>query len=234
MSDDKMEIACCNKCKESFNCEILFAKHTSLDHIDYGYIEKRVHYIIKCPKCNNIFFKEKTEFMDKQNNDSNDIFEDYFPNQESEISNKIYEICVMLTRIKHKSVLIHLLHEIRKAFDSNSYMIIAMGIRTCIDIICRQLTGNKVNGYRNSIRLCIDKGFISQNQFDIINPVIELGNESVHNDYMPNKIEVELAMQVVLNITESQLIHADVVKEVLTEKINQNKRMTNFNNHIEE
>ncbi|MDR2893655.1 MAG: DUF4145 domain-containing protein [Deltaproteobacteria bacterium] len=219
---NKQEIGCCNKCKESFKCDILFSFSRNIEHVDYEYSLSRTYFILKCPNCTNIFFKRLSEFITTDTNDDG-TYVDIYPQQANELREIIHNICVMLVKNGHRKwALIQLLHELNNALDNRAYMLASMGIRTSIDMICRKLIG--INGYsfKQNIEKCRTNGFLSQSQLDILKPVIELGHGSVHRDYKPDESEVKIAMKVVLNLIETHIIHANVIKSVLRKHLREN------------
>jgi hypothetical protein len=90
-----------------------------------------------------------------------------------------------------------LLNEIYSALDNRLYTLASAGIRTAIDRLIVEMIGD-IGTFKSKLSSLQKKGIVNNDEFDLMDSIIDAGSASVHRGYSPTQ-DIVIAM---LEITE--------------------------------
>jgi len=217
-NDSKGEmIQChCNHCGLKTNHSILLNYHDSWQEYEIGYPNYEDGYsidghddyqIIKCNGCNTITFRKNrwcSEFQDEVDNDS---YEELYP--QSEKSRKQFSnMPFNLNTIYEETVV---------AFNSNNFILCAIGIRAMIEGICQDKR-IEARTLQEKIAKCKENGLISQHQQDALHLLRFLGNSAAHELQKPTEIEINAAFDIIEHMIEDLYELPEKSKQIKTKE----------------
>lgn len=89
-----------------------------------------------------------------------------------------------------------LLDEIYPAISMEMRALAAMGLRTVIDMACNKLVGD-LRGFEEKLDALLEKGFINQNEREILAIAVDVGSASAHRGHTPNKEDLNTLLDIV-------------------------------------
>ncbi|HEX5357801.1 MAG TPA: DUF4145 domain-containing protein [Aquabacterium sp.] len=88
-----------------------------------------------------------------------------------------------------------LMREIHVAQHLGLMALSAMGIRAVIDVTADHILDAKILRFDEKLGRLLDAGHLTQQQFDCINAVVELGHAAAHRAHVPETSDVQLMLE---------------------------------------
>lgn len=215
-----MEKSYCYYCNRETNCEQIFetdeliqpkilVRNDNGDENKYLYtIELHTISICKCLGCGRLHVVHSYNGINiNKNKEKNERIYTDPPKQEFKLANFVQELPIEYFK---------LFVQINKALNEEMYWLACIGIRTILDTYMTSILGDN-GGFNQKIKTMRDKGFITNNQHELLEVVIDAGNASAHRGYTPTKETMKQIMQIVNNIFENTILDRkakSIIKEV--------------------
>lgn len=206
----------CNKCTADRKQEILHVEATSWDERldEETYVSGWDKYeMLKCCGCENVSLRHKSSFSEEYDEHGNPfVAVNYYPPliDRREPS--------WLYKLSSKNRFIYeLFKEIYIALPNNSVRLATMGLRALIEHVMIDKVGDN-GSFSNNLDQFQKKGFISQIQSAVLEPVLEAGHAAMHRSFVPSTSDLLAIIDITENIVESIYINEHRVKHLL-EKI---------------
>lgn len=216
MAEKSIEKFFCNRCKGQTRHFVRSEYETIYDD-EHGYTSLTArHCIIECCGCGNIAFVKKTHFSEDLGR-----FKDPATGQEYYEALWDEEIYPPVTYRSPPpwfddlpdDTLREISGEIYKSLQSGSHYLATFGSRTLIDRLIVLTVGDQ-GSFPKGLQTLQDRGMLSLQERDILDPVVEAGNAAAHRGWAPNKEQ----LTVILDTVEG-LIHRLLVLPALTEEL---------------
>lgn len=216
----------CKKCRINTNHGIL-AKHEENFPAENGFVEEEVYMISICLGCDTVNFvvtytnSSMIRYFGPDDDDNEQIY-DYivFPSQPKEET--IYLNSHRERAFNNLPEMLQVLyHEVIIAYNSQMYLLAAIGLRMLVEGVCKDLdikdgpvldqeTGNnKCNDKGEEVRSknlvgqingMIEKGVIVQTQARILHEIRDLGNQTAHELIRPKEKIILSAITIIEDI----------------------------------
>jgi hypothetical protein len=98
-----------------------------------------------------------------------------------------------------------LMWEVHFAVNKELSALPSMGLRAVVDWVCNDKVGD-VGGLSRKLNVLTEQGYITQNDKEIIENVIEVGHASVHRSHFPRPVELELVVRIIEHLLEGVYI----------------------------
>lgn len=125
----------------------------------------------------------------------------------------------------HDCSIFDLMYEISIALQNDAPRLATMGIRALLEIVMIDSVGDNGN-FTANLKAFQDKGYISQKQKDVIEPIIEAGHATIHRSFSPTKTDVVQLMDVTESIIEAIYINELRVKKLAGKIPKRQKKVT--------
>ena len=207
----------CRNCKTKTNHDFIFNEEYPGSYTDsfldtFSYCD--TYQIVRCCGCDNVSFVHIycDESMVYRISDD-EIFED------SEV--KIYPPIEKYTKLdlprKHVPRPVSKLYfEVLKSFENDMPTLAAIGLRTLLDNICDNLNVDTQDlDLIQKIKVLLDEGLISQNDFNILDGIRLIGNNSVHKHIAYDIETLDIALNVIEQLLKNVYIIRNTAKAAL-------------------
>lgn len=216
MSETTIEKFFCNKCKGKTNHFIRssYEKTDTDDHDGTSRIQRVL--IIECCGCEHLALVKKTHFSEHIDYGSHPVTGEMTM---TELWDEViyppvtYRASPTWFDDLPDPTLRAISEEIYKSLQTGSHYLATFGSRTLIDRLIVLTVGDKRN-FSEGLNALKDEGKISENERNILKPVIEAGNAAAHRGWAPTKDQ----LAVILDTVEG-LIHRLLVLPKLTEEL---------------
>jgi hypothetical protein len=91
--------------------------------------------------------------------------------------------------------------EVYQAISLGLNAIAMMGLRAIIDKYANDKVGD-INGFAKKLVVLKEKSFINQQQYDLLEVVVDAGNASSHRGFRPSKAHLKACLQIVEHLLE--------------------------------
>lgn len=192
----------CNLCRIETTYRVIFTHPVIIEENNDGDVDENFYNIIQCQGCESVRFQHLFEC--RQPNDPPSPYERIYPADASRdypawLSDFIIQPVGQNLGISPLSTL---LLEIYSAVNGRSLRIALMGIRSLIEQIMIQSSGDQ-GSFRRNLENFHAKGHISSTQKTILEHALEAGHASIHRSYDPSINEVNTALDITENLIES-------------------------------
>jgi hypothetical protein len=100
-----------------------------------------------------------------------------------------------------------LMEEIYSALQNDSRRLAAMGIRALLELVMIEQVGDSGQIGKN-VNLFLEKGFVAKINEEIFRfQLIEAGHAAMHRQYVPEKADIEVLMQITESLIETIYVH---------------------------
>tara|TARA_Y100001972_G_C7600041_1_gene300673 strand:+ start:244 stop:846 length:603 start_codon:yes stop_codon:yes gene_type:complete len=181
---------------------VIFTHSVVIEENDDGDVDENFYNIIQCQGCESVRFQHLFEC--RQPDDPPRPYERIYP----EDALRHYPVWLSDFIIQPigqnlgTSGLSSLLLEVYSAVNNRSFRIALMGIRSLIEKIMIQSSGDQ-GSFRKNLENFHTKGHISSTQRTILEHALEAGHASIHRFYDPSINEVNTALDITENLIES-------------------------------
>lgn len=217
----------CRTCKNR-NHHGIIKSHEESSNVPWDISYQHFYYIVQCLGCDTVSFV--SEYGDESMIDLDEFgdqrhFTDItvYPEEPRTEKNSKYEPHVKSDLIKTPEPIQMMYSQIVSAFNMQSYLLAAVGLRMLIEGICKDLSIQDgylldENGVKKTkkdspdeviskslegkINRLVEKGIVVQNQANILHQVREIGNASAHELQTPKRKTVILAIEILEKILE--------------------------------
>ncbi|MED0676326.1 DUF4145 domain-containing protein [Aneurinibacillus thermoaerophilus] len=207
----------CSKCRQETNHGIIKEyKLKSGSYDDFQWIDE--YYIVQCLGCDTVAFVRKygDESMQYFNEDGEAFwYDDYTVYPEKPIENKTPTVHIQaknFVNLTNHENLNLLYRQIVDAFNSSSFLLCSVGLRTLVEAICKNenviggmVTNEKGELVRSTklvgkINGLVEKGLITQSQSEVLHQIRELGNYATHEIVQPKRKTLVDGIEVIEHI----------------------------------
>lgn len=162
------EIVYCRNCKNSTNHDVLYGKCYSCEE---GF-EDHCYYVLKCCGCSEVTFLHKTKYWDNSEPKMN-IYPECKPDDHEKAD--LWEIPKKLEHLYTESI---------KSYNSECYVLCAVGLRSIIEGICKNKNVSGGNLY-SQIESLASVGQVIAEEVDTLHFIRNMGNKSIHEIEIP-------------------------------------------------
>lgn len=107
-----------------------------------------------------------------------------------------------------------LLREIYVALDNDQQRLAAMGVRALLEHIMLDKVGDR-GSFAANVTAFVDEGHLATNDRpDFEKALLELGHATMHRNFLPNKEDLAVAMDMTENLIARLYVHPDAAKTV--------------------
>jgi len=104
--------------------------------------------------------------------------------------------------------IVELFREIYSALHNNSLRLAVMGIRALIEhLMIREVKDN--GSFKKNIEAFQNAGYLSKNQRETIEPILEAGHAAIHRGYEPSPEDVLTVIEVTESLVETIYVHSE-------------------------
>jgi hypothetical protein len=103
--------------------------------------------------------------------------------------------------------IVGLLHEIYTALHNDSRRLAVMGARALLEHIMISKVGDNGSFIKN-LKAFETQGYLSVNQREIIEPILEAGHASIHRGFHPSVEDVQTVIQITESLVETTYVHS--------------------------
>jgi hypothetical protein len=161
-------------------------------HVSWG----DTYYVLECCGCESVkllqdsWFSEDTDFEGRPI-----LHQTYYP---SSIFRPLPRWFGLLDSEWHISKLVR---ETYQALQNDAPSLAAMGVRAVIEAIMIDKVGD--NGtFKGNLKAFQEKGYISSFQLENLEAALELGHASIHRGFIPEKHQIEVALDILENLVQ--------------------------------
>ncbi len=201
----------CNRCSGKKN-HVVLNEHRFYEEEDDGFWYECLYQIIQCAGCDQIKFRSKSTDSESWDEECSyySRIKLYPPAIQRELPEWHDEIAL--------PGLYQVMQETYTALQNDSYILATVGIRTIIDLVITDKIGD-VGGFQTKLKELVKRKIINEDEKDIINYVIELGNASAHRAYHPDSKVVTPAIDIIEAILERLYVYPNKVSQLKSKSI---------------
>lgn len=194
----------CNTCQGETKQEVLHSEEIRIrDDDDYGIWVDNIYEMLKCRGCGSITLKQTQ--WDSENYDNIPDFY-YYPPSTSRPEPKW--ISDLNRRNDEQNYIRDLIKEIYSSLHNHNHRLATMGIRALIEHTMIKKIGDN-GSFLNNLNVFMENGFISKNQKDRLNTVLEAGHATIHRSYSPATEDIHTCIDITESVVESVYIHPE-------------------------
>lgn len=200
----------CNLCMGERNHTCLFTKTQRDEELDddgyVAYSEMSQYILAECNGCESISLVvhyDHTGAIDT-------IIDQYPPRRLRKEPKWLFNLMLSEIGEPHKY---DFLKEIYTALTNNAPRLAVIGIRSLLEHILIEKSGDQGNFYKNLDKFLAD-GHISAGDRDLIGQVIEAGHASVHRKFVASKDDIDHLLDVTETLLARLYIHQDTIKRM--------------------
>lgn len=199
----------CNNCDEVTNHVVLFKKEVR-SKIEKGKSSegKEWWFVTQCAGCNNHQFVLRTFFYDPEEKNKLNYYDISFPDTPEKFNFISWEEVVQLP-----SMIANLYVEVRNTFDTESPVLLGIGLRTLVEAICKQQNISGKN-LKEKIIALNTKGQISATELPILDKLRDIGNMSAHEIKSFSMDKLSYALEIVNHVIKSIYILPKINKKL--------------------
>lgn len=152
------------------------------------------YYLLECCGCESIrllhtsWFSEETDFEGRPI-----VHETYYP------SSVFRPLPKWISWLDTEWHITKLVKETYQALQNGAPSLAAMGVRAIIEAIMIDKVGDK-GSFKGNLKALQENGYISNFQLDTLEAALELGHASIHRGFIPEKHQVEFALDILENL----------------------------------
>ena len=203
----KKSIVCapCTACGHATDHDILNARECELDlgkpgaELPY----KTMYETLECRGCHSIRLKVSSGFYRHE-----DLTVEYNPPTPSR---PIPPWLMMEGYVSQ--ALCDLLKEINSALTHDCWRLAAMGMRALLDMVMAEKVGD-LGGFDKKLSRFQDAGYISPQQWNLLVPIIQVGNAAAHRGFCPQAHDLTQAMDIVESILADIYLHPELAAKL--------------------
>lgn len=198
MSDvtEKMK-AHCNTCGGERNHLVLNEiKKGGEEIVDGGYSISwgDTYYVLECGGCENVRVLRRSWCSEDIDFEGNlEINETYYP------SSIFRPLPKWFSSLDCEWHITKLVRETYQALQNDAPSLAAMGVRAIIEAIMIDKVGDN-GSFKGNLKTFQAKGYISSFQLEILEAALELGHASIHRGFIPEKHQIEFALDILENL----------------------------------
>lgn len=205
------EVKCfCNNCQKPTNHKILCVKYNPKVGDEENPCEES-YQVIKCLGCDNYEFRK--EYVDFENDQCN--YEEIYPKHALKIFSDRESACI-------PSNIYNLYSEIRRAVSSESMLLAGIGLRMLVEAVANDLKIKK-DKLQPKITEMKKRLLISDAQCSMLHKIRFLGNDVAHATELPNRNQVDLALNIIETVIRQCYVHPELAKCRLPKTVNYEK-----------
>jgi hypothetical protein len=205
----------CNLCVRLTNHLVLHKDRTTWDDGDAQHpISGGDEYLlIRCAGCDTVHLQHDSWFSEDWDEDGPTVTTVYYPpavsrRRPSWLKDPEGPFYFGGTEIEK------LLEEIYSALQNDSRRLAAMGIRALLELVMIEQVGDSGQIGKNVDRF-LEQGFVSnKNQQMFRFQLIEAGHAAMHRQYVPEKSDIEVLMQITESLIETIYVHPAKAKRL--------------------
>lgn len=193
----------CNECKKETNH--LVKKEYCINPYSDDCQYESIYQIVECCGCSYVSFKRID--ADYENFDYG-----YEGEPQPSISTYIYPIPLKNYKAFNDFELYELPAKVRKIYQdtlkcyaNESTILVGVGLRACIESVCKDLNLKK-GGLENNIKELKNSGYISESNAKLLHAIRFLGNDAVHDMAEAKDDELQVAFRIVEHLFENVYI----------------------------
>ena len=175
------------------------------------------YYMLECCGCEKVHFLH-TSWFSENTDESGDVIIDktYYP---SSIFRPTPDWLYQLDREWHITKLVQ---EVYLAIRNDALSLAAMGIRAVIEAIMIDKVDDN-GSFSKNLNEFKNKGYISLFQLNNINAALELGHASIHRGFIPEKEQIEFALDILEGLLHGLYILDKTAKRTILDIPKRNK-----------
>ncbi|MEN6386239.1 MAG: DUF4145 domain-containing protein [Phycisphaerales bacterium] len=183
----------CNQCLRKTRHEILLSKKLKeIEDDPFLYEWVTTYTMLECCGCGNVTLRRNVSATEIDVDDTN-----YYPPPISrQIPQWHYELPEELK---------DLLNECYTALQAGSKRLAIMGARTIIDVFMNITLGD-IGGFQQKLDGLTKKGYLSEQNRDILETALEAGHAVVHRGHIPKNEDVTIIFDIVENMLQSSVL----------------------------
>lgn len=195
----------CNRCLGKRNHEILTSHKEDWHDDEHGFDATEQYELLKCLGCERITCCHTSwwsEDYDPETGDAIPTIRYYPPAISRSEPNWMYD----LLKIEGLDYIHELLREIYVGLQNGLTRLATMGIRALLETIMIQKVGDNGRFDQNLNKFQLE-GYVSKNEKNIIDSILEAGHASIHRSYSPKEEDLITCMDIAETLIESIYIH---------------------------
>ena len=204
----------CNKCLGETNHLLLHEEDQPWEEEGDGVRSSGYHgsdtfKLVKCCGCDSVKLMHTSwfsEYCDEY--DSPIIDTNYYPPVISRAEPQWVSSLGGFCSPEHEKYLLELLREIYSALHNDSRRLAVMGIRALLEYIMIAKVDDQ-GTFKKNLDLFQKKGYLSEKQRKIIEPIFEAGHAAIHRAYHPSSEDVLTIIEVTESLVETIYVHPE-------------------------
>lgn len=198
----------CNNCLGETNHILLYKEDQPWDE-EGGIYGSETFKMVKCCGCDSVKLMHTSWFSeDLKNNGDPRIYTYYYPPAISRAEPKWMTDLSSFFSSTQQPYISGLLREIYSALHNGSSRLAVMGVRALIEYMMISKVTDK-GSFKKNLNAFESAGYLSRNQREIIEPILEAGHAAIHRAYHPSSEDVLTVVDVTESLVETIYVHPD-------------------------
>ncbi|GLK43994.1 MULTISPECIES: DUF4145 domain-containing protein [Novosphingobium] len=208
------EKAHCPTCNRTQNCDMHGQVYKPWDYSDRqgnSSCGGTTHTLLECRGCNTVFYEKDSwddndydQWYDREGKEQSEAIhtKETYPKPPSRPQPDWVE---KLWRVDN--TLAHLMDEIHKGYESQCFILTAIGIRTAIDRSTEIVDIDTGKRFEQKLKELLAGGWIGDTEHDLLDTLTNAGNAAAHRGWSPSCSEMDSMLDVLENFIQRTFIN---------------------------